>query len=162
MSEVPVVIRKLFSCLPCRVFWMALHCRCPRALPAQGSLDFTPTPPSGKQLIPLGTAWTAGVGLCSILGSSSCSLWQGGCGTPRGCSAPQGRLLCPSAATHEARPPAFCANRNPGAGELGLGSNSQSRNRLYLLLNLLLTQEPSLDKRLKRDSVCNQRSRCWR
>lgn len=39
---------------------------------------------------------------------------------------------------------AFCENRNSGAGELGLGSNFQSRYRLYyLLLNLLLAEEPS-------------------
>lgn len=42
------------------------------------------------------------------------------------------------------RASAFCENRNSGAGEPGLGSNFQSRNRLYYLpLNLLLTKEPS-------------------
>lgn len=54
---------------------------------------------------------------------------------PHGCRPPLQR---------EAKASAFRENRNSGAGELGLGSNFRSRNRLYyLLLNLLLTEEPS-------------------
>lgn len=53
-------------------------------------------------------------------------------------------LGCRPPVQHEVRASAFCENRNSGDGELGLGSNFQSRNRLYyLLLNLLLTEEPS-------------------